>query len=497
MKKGPRSIVRFCPRCCGNVSSWGGTCNLGHKVLPIPGPRFINGEVVALPSRRKVALDRALRFAATIATVGLLAGVFAYKMSFIEVIRWDPFFVTYGLVVLAYISSRFGLSLFYRPVADAGHEPTVAIIMPAFNEAEAIGDSLASLIALDYPRDKLELIVVNDGSTDGTLLQFQRAAARDPRIRIIDFTENRGKRVAMSAAMRTTSAEIIVFVDSDCTVEPDGLRALVQPFAQSDVGAVAGHADVANVKRSWVTRMQTVRYFVAFRVVKAAESITGAVTCCSGCFSGYRREAVMPILEQWENQSFLGTPSTYGDDRSLTNFVLRKWKVLYQSTAVSRTIAPETTPIFLRQQMRWKRSWTRESTVISRFVWRKNPVAAVSVYVGIALNLLGPMVAIRALAWRPLVEGRGFPIVYLIGILVMALIYGLYYGIRKGFHNGIWAYGAVFVIYYITALLWQTYYAILTCRSASWGTRSSTLVSKAERVTTTPDTSGAGAPLAA
>ena len=86
--------------------------------------------------------------------------------------------------------------------------------------------------------------------------------------------------------------------------------------------------------------MQAVRYFVAFRVCKAAESIFGAVTCCSGCFSAYRREAIAPVLERWENQRFLGRPATYGDDRSLTNFVLRKWKVTYDELARSRTIVP-------------------------------------------------------------------------------------------------------------------------------------------------------------
>ena len=93
------------------------------------------------------------------------------------------------------------------------------------------------------------------------------------------------------------------------------------------MGAIAGHAEVQNSRESWIARMQAVRYFVAFRVCKAAESIFGAVTCCSGCFSAYRREAIAPVLERWENQRFLGRPATYGDDRSLTNFVLRTWDV--------------------------------------------------------------------------------------------------------------------------------------------------------------------------
>ena len=78
--------------------------------------------------------------------------------------------------------------------------------------------------------------------------------------------------------------------------------------------------------------MQAVRYFVAFKVVKAAESVFSAVTCCSGCFSAYRREAILPHLDWWEHQTFLGRPSTFGDDRSLTNCVLRTGR-----SATSRT----------------------------------------------------------------------------------------------------------------------------------------------------------------
>ena len=96
-----------------------------------------------------------------------------------------------------------------------------------------------------------------------------------------------------------------------------------------------------NLHDTWLTKMQAVRYFVAFKVVKAAESLFSAVTCCSGCFSAYRREAVMPHLEWWENQTFLGVESTFGDDRSLTNCVLRDWKVRYESQAVSHTIVPD------------------------------------------------------------------------------------------------------------------------------------------------------------
>jgi hyaluronan synthase len=413
--------------------------------------------------------------------VAIVAGIVAYKGAFIEATFADPYFGVYGLVVCAYLLSRFALSLRYRAPRDAGLVPRVAIVMPAFNEQAAIASSLRSLLACDYPAERLEIVAVNDGSTDDTLLELEAVAAgAGGRVQVIDFPVNRGKRAAMAAGIRVTTAEIIAFVDSDSELASDALAKLVQAFADPRVGAVCGHADVLNPRASWLTRMQAVRYFVAFKVCKAAESVFDAVTCCSGCFSAYRREAVMPRLEWWEKQTFLGRESTFGDDRSLTNCVLRDWKVLYHADAVSYTAVPETFRQFMKQQTRWKRSWTRESLLVAKFIWRKHPAAALANYVGMLLPLLAPVTAVRATVWHPLVEGAAAPLVYLVGIYSMALVYSLYYAVRRREFDSLWVFGVLFVFFYLAFMLWQTYYAILTARSSSWGTR--------------PATAGMGAP---
>ena len=293
-------------------------------------------------------------------------------------------------------------------------------------------------------------------------------------MRVIDFPENRGKRAAMAAGIRASSAEVIVFVDSDSVVEPDALRRLVQPLADPKVGAVCGHADVLNVRDTWLTRMQAVRYFVAFRVVKAAESVFNAVTCCSGCFSAYRREAIMPRMDWWENQRFLGVDSTFGDDRSLTNCVLRDWRIVYERRAVSHTIVPSSFRAFVIQQTRWKRSWTRESVIAAKFIWRKHPIAAFFTYLSIVLPLLAPVAAVHALLWGPMTHGGTLPLVYLAGIYALAMVYSLYYLLFQREYDLVWIYGVLFVFVYLTIMLWQTYYAIATCRTAAWGTRPAT-----------------------
>jgi hyaluronan synthase len=416
----------------------------------------------------------ALRAVCALYLAVIVTAVLAYKTVFIEVVVEDPWFGVYSVVVCAFIMSRFLFSLFYRPVpltTGASLEPTIAVVMPAFNEEDAVADSIGSLLSVDYPPEKLEIVVIDDGSTDNTLREIERVAAGSGSVRVISFPENRGKRAAMAAGIRATSAAVIAFVDSDSSLERDALRRIVRGFAEPKVGAIAGHAEVQNSRESWIARMQAVRYFVAFRVCKAAESIFGAVTCCSGCFSAYRREAITPVLERWEHQRFLGRPATYGDDRSLTNFVLRTWDVRYDELARSRTIVPTTFQVFLRQQLRWKRSWTRESLIVGRFIWRRSPLASVWAYLGIILPLVAPLVAVRAIAWQPLVAGAGAPFVYLIGIYAMALVYGLYYGLRHGRYDTLWIFGVLFVFFYLAFLLWQTWYAILTSRNSSWGTR--------------------------
>jgi hyaluronan synthase len=445
-----------------------------HAAIRRAGERE-RSDARAAPIRpRGNKLDLLARAIAGAYLLGLLAAVLYYKSAFIQMITVSPLLSIYGLVVVLYISSRFVFSAFYRPGKDHGICPRVAIVMPGFNEQAAIGNSLRSLLQLDYPEDRLEIVAVNDGSTDNTLVEMRKVAATaGGRVKVINFENNRGKRAAMAAGIRATEADIIAFVDSDSVLEPDAMGIIVQGFHNPKVGAICGHAEVLNVRQNWITKMQAVRYFVAFQVNKAAESVFGTVTCCSGCFSAYRREAIMPWLDWWENQTFLGRPSTFGDDRSLTNCVLRDWKVRYEARAVSHTIVPATYRQFMKQQLRWKRSWTRESLIVSSFMWKKNPIPALCAYVGMLLPIVAPVVAVHAIIMMP-AQGGGAPILYLMGVYAMSVCYGLYYAARKPRYDHLWVYGILFCFFYLAFLLWQTYFAIVTTRSASWGTRPAT-----------------------
>jgi hyaluronan synthase len=381
---------------------------------------------------------------------------------------YHPVVNLYGLLVTSYIISRVLLACFYRPPRDTGHRPSVSVIVTCKNEEASIFRTIEHIVRSDYPRHLLEVIAVDDGSTDATLSEMERARREFPSLRIIHFPKNRGKRHGMAAGARKAHGDVLVFVDSDSFVRRDAVRKLASSFADPMVGAVCGHAYVSNVRTNALTRMQEVRYFVAFRVLKAAESLFSAVTCCSGCLAAYRKSYLAEFLDWWEQQRFLNVKTTFGDDRSLTNLMLRRHRVIYHSEAVCTTIVPDTWRVFYRQQLRWKKSWIRESLIASTFMWRRHPIAAASFYFGLLFPLVAPIVVFQALV-LPWFTGEPFSMVYVYGATLMAALYGLIYLARH--RNGLWIHGLSFSFVYMTTLVWQTYYALATLRRNQWGTR--------------------------
>ncbi|CAI8897515.1 glycosyltransferase [Methylocaldum szegediense] len=399
-------------------------------------------------------------------------------MAIVMGIRWNnftdywyqPIVNAYSIAVALFIFSRFVLSVFYKPPKSADISPTVSIVITAYNEEEAIYRTVECCYAIDYPADKFEVIVVDDGSTDGTLREVRLAQERWPQLTLVAFERNRGKREAMAAGARAATGEILVYVDSDSFIRRDGIKKIVQGFVDPTVAAVAGHTEVANVAKNGLTRMQQARYYVAFRVMKAAESIFGTVTCCPGCFSAYRRECVMEVLDRWLNQRFLGVRATFGDDRSLTNMLLRKYRIIYSSDAVATTIVPERHRKFLKQQLRWKKSWFRETLIAATFMWKKPPIAAVAFYAQFLFPIVAPILILRMCVWLPIVNDDFIsPIVYLFGTVMIGMMFSAYYLFWKSDRN--WIYGLYFTLYYMIFLIWQMPYAIATQRNNGWGTR--------------------------
>jgi hyaluronan synthase len=361
---------------------------------------------VAPPQRPREQKDKTVGIAARVTLVTVLAAVVVFVVTFkvlsLDNLRDEPVWAAYGLVITGFIFMRFLLAWLYRPRhAVTGYRPTVAIIVPAYNEPD-IAKTLVACLTVDYPKELIRVVVVDDKSTDETLWRINAVAEEYPELTVIPAPVNRGKRHAMATGIAAADdVEVYVFIDSDSQVMPDAVATIVEYFGDPKVGAVAGHTDVANTGRNVLTRMQAMQYYIAFRIYKSAEALFGSVMCCSGCFSAYRRDAVTPVIDAWLDQTFLGQPSTFGDDRSLTNFVLRRWRVLYAPDAQAYTNVPEHLRQFLRQQLRWKKSWLREIPRAARAVLHKNPVMIMMFYLSIVLPLLAPQVVLRAMVIQP------------------------------------------------------------------------------------------------
>lgn len=387
----------------------------------------------------------------------------------------------YSILAAAFLLTRYLFGAFYKPVPiNPDFTPRVTVIIPCFNEEKWIKRTVLSCVNQDYPPEKLEVIVVDDCSNDNSWqaveeivaeLQKEDTTGILNRIRCHRQPQNMGKREALAVGAELANHELLVFVDSDSFLDPFAIRNIVQPFQDERMGGVSGRTDVANTYTNNLTKMQSVRYYIAFRILKAAEGLFDAVTCLSGPLSCYRKDLVLKYSDAWLNQRFLGQKATFGDDRSMTNFILRHHRTTYQDTAICSTIVPNTYKVFLKQQMRWKRSWLRETFIAATFMWKKEPFMSLSFYMGLIVPILAPLIVIYNLIYIPLTH-RVFPLTFLVGMFAMAMLMSFAQLLLK--RSSIWLYGMWFCLYYEAVLLWQMPIAWVTFWKSTWGTRMTT-----------------------
>lgn len=393
--------------------------------------------------------------------------------------KFNKWFYFYSIVAACFLLSRYLFACFYRAVPiNPEFTPGVSILIPCFNEEEWIQRTIVSCVNQDYPIEQLEIIVIDDCSTDGSVQKIKEIQeklyeeddhfATKDRIKCIVLEQNSGKREALIAGAEVAKHDLVVFVDSDSFLDPFAIRNLVQPFQDKKMGGVAGRTDVANTYTNNLTRMQSVRYYIAFRVMKAAESCFDTVSCLSGPLSCYKRSIIMENKDRWKNQRFLGQKATFGDDRAMTNFVLEHHRTAYQDTAVCSTIVPNRYKVFLKQQMRWKRSWLRESIIAAKYMWRKEALAALTFYMGLIVPILAPVVVLYNLVYVPITH-HIFPTTFLVGILMMSMLMSAAQLFLR--RSSTWLFGMLFCIYYEAVLLWQMPIAWVTFWKSTWGTR--------------------------
>lgn len=367
----------------------------------------------------------------------------------------------------------------YKPMSQDEFQeinwPSITVIMPAYNEQEFVLEAIDSVFQADYPQEKIEVIAVDDGSNDRTYQQLRIAKQKyGKNLRVIRFRRNLGKRRALYSGFKLAKGEIIITVDTDSCIASDSLKNIVIPLVmETETAAIAGRVAVLNEKENIITRMLAVRYSLAFDFGRAYQSVYGAVLVCPGAFSAYRREAIEPILKEWVNQVFWHKLCTHGEDRSLTNFVLKRgYQTKYQSNATVYTRVPNNLFQMNRMEIRWTRSSIRESLVFGQFILstpklRRNYLAALDF---LFLNFLYPFhVFIGFLFLYSFFTQPLFVFKQIIFLSLISFFLSMYYlRTRKALA---FIYGIPYGVLSALCFWWVFPYSLLTLNEPSWLTR--------------------------
>lgn len=231
--------------------------------------------------------------------------------------------------------------------------PPVSVLVACYNEALNIGDTLTSLAAQTYP-GPFEIIVLNDGSTDDSMLVAARIIGRlqprtRARIRLVNFGTNAGKSAVLNRGLKIAAHEMIVTVDGDCWLRADALTRIVERMLADPPGteAVAGSVLVRNSRRNVLTKAQEWDYFHGIAAVKRMQSMFHGTLVAQGAFSLYTRRAL---------ESVGGWPHCVGEDIVVTWALLRKgYRIGYAEDALVFTNVPHEFRQFANQRRRWSR----------------------------------------------------------------------------------------------------------------------------------------------
>lgn len=319
-------------------------------------------------------------------------------MLALEIIFWTSL----GLIVWTHLGYPLATGLLARlrphPVAKAQIEPSVVLIVAAHNEDTVILRRLENLLELDYPPEKLELVVASDGSTDRTNEIVQEIAAREPRVHLLDC-ERGGKTLAQNRAVRETKSELLAFTDANTEWQPDALRRLVENFADEDVAYVSGKlqltaSDGTNREGAYW------RYELWLR---SNESKLGSITAGNGAIYAVRRS------------DYLEDAAITGHDFALPfRLVQRGRRAVFEPAAVALE----------KESHDLEDEFGRKVRMITR--------ALRHVYTGSMLHRVPPIYALELFSHRLLRYETGVVHIVLLGTSVALIGQGLVFQIALG-----------------------------------------------------------------
>ena len=380
------------------------------------------------------------------------------------------------------------------------YRPLVSIIIPVKNGEFEIRDSVQSCIDANYSNK--EIIVVDDGSTDKTP-QILDEMKRNSNVKVIHLVKNVGKKKAVEKAMNVAKGEIFVGMDSDIIMDSEAVPRTVKIFSNDpNLGALVGHGRVnAAESGNWLEKIQDVWYDGQNRLIKGCESGYYSCSCCSGSYSAFRREAVKPFVHAWANDKFFGQEFIFATDRLMTAIILgyrpkvnlepkldktatnvsasnnfregddytgpRHWNIRYSSSVRIKIGVPTNFTSFLKQQIRWRKSFIRSIFSTGSVYWKRPFPMNIVFYVVMALKIVRPLVLLHAFVLLPLAGDYTTPFFYMASVFFTGMIYGVDFRLRnKG--ETLWLYRPLVTILSSFILTWLLPIALLQIRTRSW-----------------------------
>lgn len=232
------------------------------------------------------------------------------------------------------------------------HYPRVSMLVPCFNEERTVAGTVESLLALDYPKEKLEILIIDDGSTDGTRAIAESYAAQNPQVKFF-HKENGGKYTALNLGIEHATGDILGCLDADSFVAQDGLIEMMKRF-ESDP-AIMATTPVMKVFKpsSMLELMQSVEYTFGIFYKKMFDNLS-AINVLPGPFSMYRKEVFQKI------GMFKHAHNT--EDMEITfRMHSHGLKIVNAHTAIVYTTVPKTLRALVKQRTRWSQGYLQNS----------------------------------------------------------------------------------------------------------------------------------------
>ena len=252
--------------------------------------------------------------------------------------------ITYSFIFLTLYFEVFLLISFLerKPEEQGEFAPKVTVLIPCYNEERTISQTIDSVLALDYPKESYSIIVINDGSTDGTGSRLKRYQSF-PNIRIYS-KPNGGKHTALNLGLEKTETDFVGCLDADSFVRPYALRNIMARFAEDSVMAVTPSTIVAK-PRKLIQHMQKAEYHYG-NFVRQAMFLIGAIHIAPGPFSFFRKEVFDKI-----------GPYDFAHNTEDMEIAMRMqrhgMKIAHAHDAVVETVGPNTLRKLYKQRVRW------------------------------------------------------------------------------------------------------------------------------------------------